>query len=47
MQLTERVGIVQSGPHHHLIKNVTCSRHDIAKKNTELALNNNHSLNPN
>ena len=29
---TKRVGLVQSGPHHHFIENVTCSRHDIAEK---------------
>jgi hypothetical protein len=37
-----RVGLEQSGPHHHLIKTLTCSRHDIAGKIAELALNNNH-----
>jgi hypothetical protein len=37
----QRVGLVQSGPHHHLILKSTCSRHDIAEKIAELALNNN------
>jgi hypothetical protein len=38
---TKRVGLVQSGHHHHL-----CSRHDIAEKNADLALSNDHSLTP-
>jgi hypothetical protein len=40
---TKRAGLVQSGPHHHLIPSsqLTCSRHEIAET---LALNNNHSL---
>ena len=29
---TQRVGLVKSGHHHHLIKKVTCSRYDIAEK---------------
>ena len=29
---TQRVGLVQSGLHHHLIRKLTCSRHDIAEK---------------
>ena len=40
---TKRAGLVQSGPHHHLISSsqLTCSRHEIAEK---LALDNNLSL---
>ena len=41
---TKGVGLVQSRPHHRLIEN--CSRHHIAGKIAELALNNNHSLTP-
>ena len=38
---TQRVGLEHSGPHHHLIENLTCYGRHIA----ELALNNNtHSL---
>jgi hypothetical protein len=39
---TQRVGLEESGPHHHLIAKLTCSRHDKA----ELVLNNDHSLTP-
>jgi hypothetical protein len=40
---TKRIGLAQSGLHHHE-HYVACSRHDIADKIVELALNNNSSL---
>ena len=30
--ITRRISLAKSGPHHHLIENVTSFRHDIAEK---------------
>ena len=40
----QHVGLEQTGPHLSSHWKLTCSRHDIAEKFSELALNNNHSL---